>query len=362
MNKKIYQLLMLFFGVSLFISNVKAQPQITFVENSYDFGTISEKGGPVSHIFKFTNTGNSTLLISRVRTSCGCTSPEWTKTPIEPGMKGSVKVTYNPNGRPYPFNKSITVYSNALHEKFLLTIKGTVIRPSTIEKDFPFHIENLRLKSKDLNFRTIKKGQVSVKNIEIYNNSQMSTKVSLEGLPSQFTAKVLPATLKPKQKGLIQVTFNSNKTDEWGTTKSDAFLKIDGITHNQLNDKISIHANIVEDFSGMTIQQKRNAPIAQIKSPNLAFGKIKQGKKVKGKIYIQNVGGQPLKIRKIINTNDNLTIKPKTLSVATGKSGKLVIYIDTKGRPKGNYKKAFRVITNDPINTTIVYTIDYQVI
>ncbi len=364
MNKKNYLLVILFLGVSLFISNIKAQPQISFIEKKYDFGTVQEKGGLISHVFHFTNTGNSALLINRVRTSCGCTTPDWTKTPIEPGMKGSVKVTYNPNGRPYPFNKPITVYSNALQEIVTLRIKGKVVKTSNIEKKYPFSIGNLRLKSKNFNFNATNKGEKKSKSIEIINNSTSKMTVSviaIEGSPIGFSVEV-PTVLQPQQKGNIQVTFDSKKTDEWGTIISDVFLKINGIEYKQPKNKISLNANVVEDFSKMTKKQKQNAPIAQTTSSHLDLGKIKQGKKVKGKIYIENVGKNLLKIRKVTNNHSNITIQAKTRSAKTGKNVKFIVYVDTKGLPKGSYKKTFQVLTNDPINTIFVYTINYQVI
>ncbi len=361
MNKKYYQLLVVFLGVSFFLSNIKAQPQITFVENNYDFGTIAEKGGKVSHVFEFTNTGNSALLINRVRTSCGCTSPQWTRTPIEPGKKGSVKVTYNPNGRAGYFNKPVRVYSNASNEMVRLTIKGTVKRASNIEKNYPFVIGKLRLKYRELNFRVVNKGNKKVKAIEVYNNSSSKLTLSVKGAKNGFSV-IAPTVLKPKEKGTIMITFDSNNTTEWGEIVNNVYLKINETNYKQPKNKIVLYTNVVEDFSKMTIEEKRKAPIAEVEASKLVLGKIKKGKKKKENIYIKNLGENLLKIRKVTNPNSNLTIHPQTLSVPTGKKGKLVIYIDTEGHPKGHYKKTFRVLTNDPINTTIVYTVEYQIV
>ena len=56
-------------------------PEISFVEEVHDFGTISFEGnGKVD--FKFTNTGKSPLVISSAKGSCGCTVPSWPKEPI----------------------------------------------------------------------------------------------------------------------------------------------------------------------------------------------------------------------------------------------------------------------------------------
>ena len=99
---------------------------ISAEETLYDFGTIKEADGNVSHTFIISNTGDKPLVITRVIASCGCTTPEWPKAPIAPGQKGEIKVTFNPDGRPGPFAKTISVYSNGKKGSFILNIRGEV--------------------------------------------------------------------------------------------------------------------------------------------------------------------------------------------------------------------------------------------
>lgn len=94
-----------------------------FSQDSHDFGTIPE-GPAAEYEFKFKNTGNEPIVISKVHASCGCTTPSYSKEPVKPGETGTVKAVYNTQGRPSPFNKSITVISNAGTK--VLVIKGTV--------------------------------------------------------------------------------------------------------------------------------------------------------------------------------------------------------------------------------------------
>lgn len=99
---------------------------ISAEETSFDFGTIKEADGDVSHSFTIKNTGESPLVLTRVIASCGCTTPEWTKEPIAPGKTADIKVTYNPKDRPGPFVKTISVYSNGKSGSYILTIRGEV--------------------------------------------------------------------------------------------------------------------------------------------------------------------------------------------------------------------------------------------
>lgn len=99
--------------------------QIKFDKTTHNFGTFSEKNPVVSCVFAFTNVGEQPLVINQAIASCGCTVPEYTKTPIQPGEKGEIKVTYNGEGKfPGHFKKSITVRTNGAVEMTRLYIEG----------------------------------------------------------------------------------------------------------------------------------------------------------------------------------------------------------------------------------------------
>ncbi len=75
--------------------------------------------------FTFTNTGTAPLVIHQALASCGCTVPTYPKTPIKPGEKGTIEVTYNGTGKfPGHFQKTITIRTNATNEVVRLTIEG----------------------------------------------------------------------------------------------------------------------------------------------------------------------------------------------------------------------------------------------
>lgn len=100
-------------------------PEITFKETLHDYGTINVDDDG-AYDFEFTNTGNEPLILSKPRSSCGCTVPSWPKEPILPGESNTIKVTYNTH-KVGPFNKTVTVYSNSANSaNVMLRIKGTV--------------------------------------------------------------------------------------------------------------------------------------------------------------------------------------------------------------------------------------------
>ena len=109
------------------IAYASAQAEIKFDKLTHDFGTFPESSPVVTCTFTFTNTGDQPLVINQAVASCGCTVPEYPKDPVQPGAKGSVKVTYNGTGKfPGHFKKSITIRTNGKVEMTRLYVEGTM--------------------------------------------------------------------------------------------------------------------------------------------------------------------------------------------------------------------------------------------
>lgn len=117
--------------VLAFSLNALAQsgPVFKFKEanNTYDFGTVKE-GPDAVHVFEFTNTGDQPILIQSADASCGCTTPDWPRTPILPGKSGKITVKYSTANRVGPINRSIYIKSNASKTPVELKILGNVAK------------------------------------------------------------------------------------------------------------------------------------------------------------------------------------------------------------------------------------------
>jgi len=102
---------------------------LTFDEQIFKFGTISQ-GEQLEHTFNFENTGETPLLITAVKPSCGCTLPkEWPKHPIAPGEEGKIEIQFDSNRKSGKQNRSINIVSNAIPQTTILYLEGEVIAP-----------------------------------------------------------------------------------------------------------------------------------------------------------------------------------------------------------------------------------------
>ena len=117
--------------LTFFISSISfAQAIFEFENDVYDFGKVKD-GEKVTHVFKFKNVGQEPLQILKIDASCGCTQPEWPKTPIEPGQSSEIKVVFDSENRVGVTSRQITIQSNAVLPsgatgRYVLTLKGEV--------------------------------------------------------------------------------------------------------------------------------------------------------------------------------------------------------------------------------------------
>lgn len=90
-----------------------------------DLGEIVQNQ-PVTVEFEFKNTGEVPVMITHVQASCGCTSANFSKTPVLPGESTKIPATYNAAARG-SFKKSVSVTTSAKTAPEVLTLSGTVI-------------------------------------------------------------------------------------------------------------------------------------------------------------------------------------------------------------------------------------------
>lgn len=101
------------------------KPIMKFESIVHDFGTITE-GDKVETIFAFKNTGKTDLVINDAKGSCGCTVPEYPKTPLKSGETGIIKVSFNSAHKTGNQTKTVTLFTNTENKTEILTIKAAI--------------------------------------------------------------------------------------------------------------------------------------------------------------------------------------------------------------------------------------------
>ena len=340
-----FSVLLLFMGLSL-----SAQPKIVFDKTQHDFGKVSEGDGVASYDFRFTNAGATPLIIQDVRTTCGCTTPEWTKQPIRPGASGFIKVSYDVKGRPGAIDKTITVHSNSSSSPDNLRIVGEVVPVERHPSEaFRYPAGAIRLDDMHVAFNRMYSYEKPSLVVTAYNPGPDAVKISFINLPAHIKTEVTPVTIKKGEKASIKVTYDAARKNDWGFV-TDRISMI--LNDNKTNDyKLTVTATIEEDFSRWTTAQLQNAPVVSIDRQIIEMGTIKKGEKKSVSVKLTNNGKSKLLIRRTDSASQLVTVSTPT-EINVGVSAEMTITFDSTDQ-SGEQSKAITLITNDPKNAQI---------
>lgn len=322
-----------------------SQAQIRWIATEHDFGAFDEEDGKVSTDFRFINDGDTPVVIDHVRSSCGCTVPEYSKSPVNKGDTASVTVVYNPTGRPGRFSKSLAVkLSDGSTEK--LHIKGVVIgAQNTLKSRFPLTYGPLRLRGDMITFGSVKTGKIKSQYIEVYNASRQPVVPRWEGIPKYLRITAAHDTVNPGEQGVYSLVFAPVKSTPYGLLTDSVKLTVG----EQPPMTVSIAAIVEEDFSTMTDSQMADAPKISTDSDRLDFGDFTTSSgRITRRLKITNTGKNDLLLRRVYTADNGLTVKLKDQKVKKGKSTVAEVTFDPTGFTAPILNSRLQIIANDP--------------
>jgi hypothetical protein len=337
--------LALIFVAGIYLIDAQKSATINFENIVHDFGRIKEEGGKVVHNFKFKNDGKQPIIIKNVQSSCGCTTPEWSKTPVMPGKSGFVSAEFDPLERPGAFSKQIMVYNNITNDPITLEIKGDVIpKTKQVEDLYRYNIGDLRLVSNHVAFARIFNTEKKTQSVDVVNNSNKAISIAVVSCPEHLSVVAEPSVLNPKQTGKITINYDASKKSEWGYVVDRITLKI--------NDKamdgapLTVSATILEDFSKLTEAELANAPTMDFTETEFDFGTLKQGDKTVHEFTFKNNGKSDLIIRDV-QTSCGCTAVDSKKVIKAGESSLIKATFNSAGK-SGKQNKSITLITNIP--------------
>ena len=250
-----------------------AQARFTSNTEMYSFGQIEWKH-PVTVQYTITNTGDQPLVLTEVEPDCACSVAQWTKTPIAPGAKGTVNVTFDAKALGH-FQKSVAIYSNAQPNLVYLKFNGEVVQEiKDFTKTHPYLIGQIRIDKNSLDFPDIQHGEQPVIHIGVVNLSDRPYEPVLMHLPPYLQTKVEPNVLQKGEKGVITLTLNSERLTDLGLTQASVYLsRFSGDKVGDENE-IPVSAILLPDFSGMTEVEKANAPAISLSTKEVDMSAI----------------------------------------------------------------------------------------
>lgn len=353
-----------FFFLAIFCSQLASGQNLgilEFTETTHDFGEIKEEDGPAIHEFEFVNKGTAPLLITNVKASCGCTTPDWTREPVMPGEKGFVKAQYNSRNRPGTFRKSLTITTNGQPSVVRAYISGKVIpRVRSIDEQMKVRIGKIGFRHRSINMGRITTEQVVEKSFDIYNASTDTVGISEEYKAPDFIKLSFDTlTLLPGQVSKINISYDPDHEDNLGYNNHGIQIFTD--EDNAQEKKLNVLATITEYFPPMNAEERAKAPRLSIRDRLQDLGQLHHGDKAEALFVLSNHGGSTLNIRKIKSNCDCLVADVPVFDIEPGKSLVLKGTFDTTGR-RGNQNKSITIYTNDPVDPTQMMSIKAAII
>jgi hypothetical protein len=333
---------------------------IHFEKPSHNFGKVKEDGGLLQHDFIFANRGGAPLVITDVRASGGVIVTGWTKNPVMPGESGMVSLEYDPEHKPGKFNRRIILSSNGNPPATDLRLLGEVEpREKTPEESFPREIGKLRLKSNHILMGRIHRGSVKTDSMQVINLSGEELAISFSHMPAHVSARAVPPLLKHGEPGLLVVSYDSGRLDDWGMSTHNFRLLINGTSPER--NMVYVSADIQEDFSLLTGADRDRAPVIAFDNRVFDFGKIRQGQTIEHHFNFTNQGQSDLIIRAVRAGCGCTSSEPQKLRLAPGETSSIRAVFNPAGF-RGMQNRAITVISNDPASPTLVLRITGEIV
>lgn len=342
--------LSIFTIITLFIVSLSAvaQPRISSNKETHNFGQIEWKH-PVNVEYVITNTGDKPLVLTNVTTSCACSVADWTKTPIAPGEKGFVSATFDAEalGR---FEKTIGIYSNAQPNLVYLKFVGEVVEEVTdFTRTHPYTIGSIRIDRTEFDFPDAHRGEMPSITFSVVNQSDRPYEPVLMHLPPYLKMEKNPAVVLKGKRGTVKLTLDTKQLTDLGLMQSSVYLaRFAGDKVSEENE-IPVSAVLLPDFSGMTEQDRLNAPVIRLSETNIDLSaRLSKKNKASHDIVITNDGKASLQISKLQVFNSSVGVNLKKTVLKPGESTKLRVTIHKKNSGKKKHHLRILMITNDP--------------
>ena len=228
-------------------------PKIKFGHESWDFGRVNQ-GEMLTHVFPFSNEGDDTLHINRVRTSCGCTAVLVSEEKVAPGKTGEIKVDFNTQGYEGEVSKYIYVETDDPQSpRKQLTVKARINVPPRPRIDLDHYSIDIGL--------ILDTDEIQAK-IMIRNRGELELKVDCSHqdatfyqdgkklsfplrIPAGKEEEVLIKISPRKRKGLIREYVLIKSNDPYRGTLS-LYLSGYVVTKGQLKELFAKYKNIID--------------------------------------------------------------------------------------------------------------------
>jgi hypothetical protein len=347
----IFSYLFVFTMLSCFPANSQdvESPMIHWEKKVINLGSVLEENGHVQTAFHFTNKTNQRIVIEEIIAECGCTTAEYSRDTLAQNEKGKVVISFDPQTRGGEFAKMILVKTNVEPYTDTLILEGfNVPQPANINAHYAIEKGGLGFKLDVVNLGQIFTNEPKAKHVDFFNFGDYPIQLSQiqTNLPKHITAKLIPAVVSAKTRGVVELIYDAKAKDDLGFFEEE--IKLALLSDEKKDLPLKVLATVHEYFEPVPVAEKDNVPRLEIKEMEIDLNKIKSNLVISRLITLENKGGQPLHIRKVLGNCDCVSFTVPNDEINPGDKMDIIVTFDPKGR-KGIDHRTVTIFSNDPL-------------
>ena len=352
MTKKTF----LFFMTCLLSFELTAQGILKIENSPLNLKNLIADNETQSYTFNIKNEGNQPIIIKRVTPMSALLNASWSKEPLLPGKTSTIKIIYTSSRFQKNFDYRILVHSNAKNASQEIQLYGNLVdNPDKPALLYKYTLSGIKFQVSNINLGKLYTWQKTTDTIYYFNTRKKPVSLSIDNQPNYIHIDFIPKKVAPNQRGKMILTYDASLKEDYGYCYEHLIINING--SKDMRNRLTLTANIYEDFSRLSTQELKDAPIATIEKTTVNFGNIHKGEKTNCDFILKNTGKNPLIIRKTKTTCGCTAVSLKNKILQSGQSTIIRIIFDSTGKSGMQYKTV-SVITNDPKNPEITLNIE----
>lgn len=322
---------------------------VSFKEMKHNFGLVPEEKGLVSYDFQFRNTSTSPLVITRVTTDCGCTTPSYSMDAIAPGAEGKITVSYDPLNRVGSFIKHVRVFTNLLADPIILQISGNVTTlGGGARNEFKAAIGQLQLSRGDLEFPVLSPDHASSVRLVLYNGYDFPVEIKVSNFLKMISPT--PTAMRLNAQEPMEVLLNSSVDGNVapGIYRESVDIAVYKEGKEFDRGQVFLTIPVAPTFGG--VKEEGVAPRTRM-STYYDLGKAAKGVLYTGEIAIFNDGKEELELYGIYCAHPAVKLSLSKTSIKSGEQATLKYTIDMNqvAEKGGNLSENIEIMCNDPM-------------
>ena len=294
-----------------------SQPRIDFEEEIWDFGTLAV-GEKVFHNFKFRNSGDATLQINKIDSSCACAATLLSSTTLKPQETGELKVEFK-QLTPKNVPRTVKIYSTDPSTPVkTLTIRANVVQPYDVKPPRLYFDAG------------------GTRELDIFSAADLNLELTQVETSTEYLSAVIgtPENVHNNQRFRVQVNFLAPTSIQ------------------NLHEQIIIHTNREVDPIVIPVRIQMMSQKIGIHPKMIFFGAVSKGKKVVRSAFISMPDGHSA-IERVENKSQAISAK-----LVKEREKKIVVDVELRSdAPLGRFRDKIKIHTNNPSTPSLELTV-----